>query len=239
MRSAVDEVGSRVPVIAPATGGTAQATAQAVAAQHAGAVVILLMPPYLTEAGQAGLIAHISAVCQVTDLGVIVYSRANAVLEDDTVAELAERCPNLIGLEGRRRRHQAHDPHVRQGRRPPHLHRRPADSRDLRIAPAAAGREHLLVGDLQLRPAFRPAVLRGGPRSGQGLRLRDDQRLHHPLHRHPQPRPRLRGLHHQSRPHGGGSGCGCGCGDQRRPGERPRRRGSGPPPVRPGFPRGR
>ncbi|MFF9773618.1 5-dehydro-4-deoxyglucarate dehydratase [Streptomyces sp. NPDC013978] len=99
VRSAVDEVGSRVPVIAPATGGTAQATAQAVAAQHAGAAGILLMPPYLTEASQAGLIAHISAVCRATDLGVIVYSRANAVLEDDTVAELAERNPNLIGLK--------------------------------------------------------------------------------------------------------------------------------------------
>ncbi|MGJ6965974.1 5-dehydro-4-deoxyglucarate dehydratase [Streptosporangium sp. G11] len=99
VRAAVGEVGALVPVVAPATGGTSQAIAHAAAAQRAGAAGLLLMPPYLTEAGQAGLIAHISAVCQATDLGVIVYSRANAVLEDVTVAELADRNPNLIGLK--------------------------------------------------------------------------------------------------------------------------------------------
>ncbi|GLY05527.1 5-dehydro-4-deoxyglucarate dehydratase [Actinoplanes sp. NBRC 101535] len=99
VRAAVDEVGDRVPVIAPATGGTALASAQARSAQEAGAAGILLLPPYLTEASQAGLIAHVDAVCRATELGVIVYSRANAVLEDVTVAELADRNPNLIGLK--------------------------------------------------------------------------------------------------------------------------------------------
>jgi 5-dehydro-4-deoxyglucarate dehydratase len=99
VRAAVDEVGTLVPVIAPATGSTAQAIAQAQAAEAAGAAGILLFPPYLTEASQAGLIAHVNAVCRATDLGVIVYSRANAVLEDVTVAELADRNPTLIGLK--------------------------------------------------------------------------------------------------------------------------------------------
>jgi len=99
VRAAVSEVGDVVPVVAPATGGTAQATAQALAAQQAGAAGLLLLPPYLTEATQAGLVAHVTAVCQATELGVIVYSRANAVLDDVTVAELAERNPNLIGLK--------------------------------------------------------------------------------------------------------------------------------------------
>jgi 5-dehydro-4-deoxyglucarate dehydratase len=99
VRTAVSEVGQLVPVVAPATGGTAQAVAQAQAAQQAGAAGLLLLPPYLTEATQAGLIAHISAVCQATDLGIIVYSRANAILDDVTVAELAERNANLIGLK--------------------------------------------------------------------------------------------------------------------------------------------
>ena len=99
VRAAVREVGAFVPVVAPATGGTAQAVAHATAAQAAGAAGLLLMPPYLTEASQAGLIAHISAVCGSTDLGVIVYSRGNAVLDDVTVAELADRNPNLIGLK--------------------------------------------------------------------------------------------------------------------------------------------
>ena len=99
VQTAVDEVGSRVPVVAPATGGTALAVAQAKAAQDAGASGVLLFPPYLTEAGQRGLAEHVSAVCRSTDLGVIVYSRANAVLTDATVAELAERNPNLIGYK--------------------------------------------------------------------------------------------------------------------------------------------
>ncbi|MEV0722616.1 5-dehydro-4-deoxyglucarate dehydratase [Micromonospora purpureochromogenes] len=99
VRVAVDEVAGKVPVIAPATGGTTVSIAQAQAAQAAGASGLLLFPPYLTEASQQGLVEHISAVCRATELGVIVYSRANAVLTDATVAEIADRNPNLIGLK--------------------------------------------------------------------------------------------------------------------------------------------
>lgn len=99
VRAAVGEVGGEVPIVAPAGGGTSQAVEQARSAQQAGADGLLLLPPYLTEATQAGLAAHVTAVCAATELGVIVYSRANAVFEDVTVAALAERCPNLIGLK--------------------------------------------------------------------------------------------------------------------------------------------
>jgi 5-dehydro-4-deoxyglucarate dehydratase len=99
VRAAVGEVGERLPVVAPATGGTAMAVAQARAAQDAGAAGILLLPPYLTEAPQQGLLEHVSAVCRATDLGVVVYSRANAVLDATTVAAAADRNPNLVGLK--------------------------------------------------------------------------------------------------------------------------------------------
>lgn len=99
VRTAVDEVGGRVPVLASAGGGTFAAIAQAKAAEEAGADGILLLPPYLTEAGQAGLVEHVSAVCRETNLGVVVYSRANAVLTDTSVATLAERNANLIGFK--------------------------------------------------------------------------------------------------------------------------------------------
>jgi 5-dehydro-4-deoxyglucarate dehydratase len=99
VRAAVSEVNGRVPVIAPATGGTATAIAGARAAEAAGADGILLLPPYLTEAGQRGLIEHVSAVCRSTSLGVTVYSRANAILNDVSVAELAERNANLVCLK--------------------------------------------------------------------------------------------------------------------------------------------
>ncbi|MFG2074560.1 5-dehydro-4-deoxyglucarate dehydratase [Nonomuraea maritima] len=99
VRAAVSEVGGRVPVMAPATGGTANAVAQARAAEEAGADGLLLMPPYLTEAGQAGLVEHVSAVCRATGLGVVVYSRSNAILTDRSVQILAERNPTLIGFK--------------------------------------------------------------------------------------------------------------------------------------------
>ncbi|NIK57801.1 5-dehydro-4-deoxyglucarate dehydratase [Kribbella shirazensis] len=99
VRTAVSEVNGRVPVIAPATGGTASAVEGAHAAEAAGADGILLFPPYLTEAGQRGLIEHVSTVCRSTTLGVTVYSRANAILTDVTVAELADRNPNFVCLK--------------------------------------------------------------------------------------------------------------------------------------------
>ncbi|MFC4007344.1 5-dehydro-4-deoxyglucarate dehydratase [Nonomuraea purpurea] len=99
VRTAVDQVAGKVPVVAPATGGTATAVAQAKAAEAAGADGLLLMPPYLTEAGQQGLVEHVSAVCGATNLGVIVYSRANAILNDRSVEALAARNETLIGFK--------------------------------------------------------------------------------------------------------------------------------------------
>ncbi|WP_235564543.1 5-dehydro-4-deoxyglucarate dehydratase [Modestobacter sp. Leaf380] len=99
VRAAVAEVDGAVPVLAPATGGTATAVEMAKAAADAGASGLLLMPPYLTEASQDGLVDHITAVCSATDLGVVVYSRANAVLDDVAVAQAADRNPTMIGLK--------------------------------------------------------------------------------------------------------------------------------------------
>jgi len=99
VRAAVAETGGRVPVIAPATAGTAIAVEQARNAEAGGAQGILLLPPYLTEAGPDGLVEHVAAVCAATSLGIVFYSRANAQINDVTVARMAERCPNLIGFK--------------------------------------------------------------------------------------------------------------------------------------------
>ena len=99
VRVAVEEVGEKVPVLAPAGGNTAQAVRNAADAQSAGAEGLLLLPPYLTECDQEGLFAHASAVCAATDLGVIVYNRANAIYSADTVARLSERHENFIGFK--------------------------------------------------------------------------------------------------------------------------------------------
>ncbi|MBZ4018774.1 5-dehydro-4-deoxyglucarate dehydratase [Streptomyces purpurogeneiscleroticus] len=97
--AAVDSAPEGTPIVAPAGYGTAAAVEFAEAAERAGADGVLLFPPYLTEASQDGLAAHVEAVCRATGLGVIVYSRSNAVYAPDTVARLAERCPNLIGYK--------------------------------------------------------------------------------------------------------------------------------------------
>jgi 5-dehydro-4-deoxyglucarate dehydratase len=99
VRAAVASVRDGRPVIAPAGYGTAQAVAMARDAQAAGASGVFLLPPYLTELSQEGLVAHVRAVCEATDLGVIVYHRANAAFGFDAVRELADRCPNLIGFK--------------------------------------------------------------------------------------------------------------------------------------------
>ncbi|WP_309080872.1 5-dehydro-4-deoxyglucarate dehydratase [Zhihengliuella sp.] len=96
---AVDVAGDRVPVLASAGGSTAQAVENARAAEAAGAEGLLLLPPYLTECDQEGLLAHVDAVCSATGIGVIVYNRANAIYSAETVIRLAERHPNFIGFK--------------------------------------------------------------------------------------------------------------------------------------------
>lgn len=99
VRAAVAGTGGHVPVLAPAMGHTVSAAEQARRAEQNGADGILLMPPYLTEASQAGLVEHISAVCRATNLGVVVYSRANAVLRADAIEQLCARNANLVGFK--------------------------------------------------------------------------------------------------------------------------------------------
>lgn len=97
--AAVDEVAGQVPVLSSAGGSVANAIAQVRIAETAGAAGILLFPPYLTEASQDGLAAYIEAICQSTQLGIIVYNRSNMSLKAETVARLADRNANLIGLK--------------------------------------------------------------------------------------------------------------------------------------------
>ncbi|WP_293784063.1 5-dehydro-4-deoxyglucarate dehydratase [uncultured Aeromicrobium sp.] len=99
VRAAVEEAPEDTPIVAPAGYGTAMAIELARSAQRAGADGILLFPPYLTEAGQDGLAHHVRAVCNATDLGVILYNRANAIYSEQLVEQLAEQCPNLIGFK--------------------------------------------------------------------------------------------------------------------------------------------
>lgn len=99
IKTAVDTCRGKVPIIAGAGGPTRTAIAHAQEAERQGAHGILLLPHYLTEAGQEGLIAHIDAVCKSVKFGVIVYNRNVCKLTPDSLAVLAERNPNLIGFK--------------------------------------------------------------------------------------------------------------------------------------------
>jgi 5-dehydro-4-deoxyglucarate dehydratase len=99
IRTAVTTCREGVPIIAGAGGPTRQAIAFAQEAERLGAQGILLLPHYLTEAGQEGLAAHVEAVCRSVKLGVIIYNRGACRLQADTLVKLAERCPNLIGFK--------------------------------------------------------------------------------------------------------------------------------------------
>ncbi|MFC3339954.1 5-dehydro-4-deoxyglucarate dehydratase [Paracandidimonas soli] len=99
IRTAVTTCKGKVPIIAGAGGSTRQAIAYAQEAERQGAHGILLMPHYLTEANQNGVVAHVEAVCKSVDFGVIVYNRSLCRLEADHLEVLAERCPNLIGYK--------------------------------------------------------------------------------------------------------------------------------------------
>jgi 5-dehydro-4-deoxyglucarate dehydratase len=99
IQTAVNTCRGKVPIIAGAGGPTRFAIQCAQAAEKAGAHGILLLPHYLTEAGQEGLIAHVEQVCKSVKFGVIVYNRNVCKLTPDSLAILADRCPNLIGFK--------------------------------------------------------------------------------------------------------------------------------------------
>jgi 5-dehydro-4-deoxyglucarate dehydratase len=97
-RAAKDASGN-VPIIAGCGYGMSLARETARRAEAAGADGLLLLPHYLMEAPQEGIFRHVKAVCESTGLGVIIYNRANSVANADTVARLADACPNLIGFK--------------------------------------------------------------------------------------------------------------------------------------------
>ena len=99
VKVAAETCRGRVPIIAGAGGGTTLAVKYAQEAERAGAQGILLLPHYLTEATQEGLVKHVEAVCKSVKIGVVVYNRGSCRYSAETLLKLAERCPNLIGFK--------------------------------------------------------------------------------------------------------------------------------------------
>ena len=99
VKVAVETCRGKVPILAGAGGPTRVAIAYAQEAERLGAHGILLMPHYLTEASQDGLVAHIEEVCKSVKFGVVVYNRNVCRLNAASLLRLADNCPNLIGFK--------------------------------------------------------------------------------------------------------------------------------------------
>jgi 5-dehydro-4-deoxyglucarate dehydratase len=98
VRTAVEATGGRVPVYAGAGGSVAQAKIFARVAAEAGADGLLLLPPYLVQMPQDGLVAYTREVASVTDLPLIVYNRGNARYTEASAIEVA-RLPTVVGFK--------------------------------------------------------------------------------------------------------------------------------------------
>jgi 5-dehydro-4-deoxyglucarate dehydratase len=98
VRTAVEATGGRVPVYAGAGGSVAQAKIFARTAAEAGADGLLLLPPYLVQMPQDGLVAYTREVAAATDLPLIVYNRGNARYSDASAVEVA-RLPTVVGFK--------------------------------------------------------------------------------------------------------------------------------------------
>ncbi|MHA6729232.1 5-dehydro-4-deoxyglucarate dehydratase [Devosia sp. A369] len=97
--TAVRNSAANAPVLAGVGYGTRLAVDLARRAEKAGAAGILVLPHYLMFAEQEGIIAHMKAICDAVRIGVIYYARDNSRLTPDSLARLAEMCPNLIGYK--------------------------------------------------------------------------------------------------------------------------------------------
>ncbi|MCU1696283.1 MAG: 5-dehydro-4-deoxyglucarate dehydratase [Mycobacterium sp.] len=98
VRTAVEATAGRVPVYAGAGGSVAQAKLFARAAAEAGADGLLLLPPYLVQMPQDGLVAYTREVAAASDLPLIVYNRGNARYNEASAVEVA-RLPNVVGFK--------------------------------------------------------------------------------------------------------------------------------------------
>ena len=102
IRFTVEQVNGRVPVIAgTGTNNTAHVLDFTKSACDDGADAVLVVTPYYNKATQKGLIAHYTAVADVAEKPVIMYSvpgRTGCKIMPDTAAVLSQH-PNIVGFK--------------------------------------------------------------------------------------------------------------------------------------------
>ncbi len=100
---AVKAVGGRVPVVAAPGGQSLAETLEMVrGAERAGVDALLVLTPYFIRPPQRGLVAYFSEIGRRTALPLLVYhipGRAAINITVDTVAQIRDRTPTLVGLK--------------------------------------------------------------------------------------------------------------------------------------------
>ena len=100
----VEHTAKRALVIAgTGSNATDEAISLTQAAEKAGADAALLVAPYYNKPSQEGLFRHFQHIADATELPIMLYSipgRCGGVgIEPDTVARLAEACPNIRAIK--------------------------------------------------------------------------------------------------------------------------------------------
>lgn len=103
VKVAVQVIGKRIPVVA-ATGSQSFAETIDITtrAEKAGADAVLVVTPYYIKPSQRGLVEYFVSVGQRTELPLMIYhipGRAAVSVKPATVARIAERLPNLVGIK--------------------------------------------------------------------------------------------------------------------------------------------
>ncbi len=195
---------TRVPAVRRPGQGLRQGRARA------GADGLLLLPPYLVEMPQAGLIAYTREVAAVTDLPVIVYNRNNARYTESSAVEVAQM-PNVVGFKDGTGDLDQVARIVRavtdslDGTGKPFLFFNGMPTAEATAAGLPRDRcAAVLVGDLRLRPRSRARVLRRAETGNDELVDALLRGVLPPAGRAARQRARLRGLAGQGRrDHGG------------------------------------
>jgi 4-hydroxy-tetrahydrodipicolinate synthase len=99
----VQIVNKRIPVVAATGSQSYEETLDLTErAERAGADALLIVTPYYIKPPQAGLVEYYTALGEQTGLPVMIYhipGRAAVSVTSATVARIAERAPNLVGVK--------------------------------------------------------------------------------------------------------------------------------------------
>ncbi|MGF1655961.1 MAG: 4-hydroxy-tetrahydrodipicolinate synthase [Verrucomicrobiales bacterium] len=103
VRRTVEFAGGRCRVLAgTGSNSTREALHLAKEAEQARADGLLIVAPYYNKPSQEGLLAHYQAIAEATPMPIMLYSipsRCGVEIGVSTVAELADRCSNIVALK--------------------------------------------------------------------------------------------------------------------------------------------